>query len=116
MKKVKIICGGGFNMIHRGHEFFLREAKKLGDELVVMISHDDLNKRKIGKKAVSALQRKKAVEKLGIANKVIIGDPKDRMKIVRKERPDVIALGYDQKMPELDSVKGINIVRLGKMP
>lgn len=116
MKKVKIICGGGFNRLHIGHEFFLKGARKLGDELVVMISHDNLNKKKLGKEAILASQRKKAVENLGIADKVLIGDPKDRMKIVREEKPDVIALGYDQKMPELENVKGIKIVRIGKMP
>lgn len=113
-KGKKVICGGAFNIIHDGHKFFLQEAKKLGDELIVMISHDRLNKKKIGKIAVLATERKKNVEALGIADRVIIGDSKDRMKIVRKEKPDIIAVGYDQAMPELLTIKGIKIVRIKK--
>ena len=113
-KKIKVICGVGFNRIHEGHKFFLREAKKLGDELIVMISHDNLNRRKNGKKAVPALRRKKVVEALGIADKVFVGDSKDRVKIIRKEMPDIIALGYDQSMPELKDMERIKITIIGK--
>ena len=106
--------GGAFNIIHEGHKFFLQEAKKLGEELIVMISHDSLNRKKIRGRAVPATERKKNVEALGIVNKVIIGDPKDRMKIVREEKPDIIVVGYDQAMPELLTIKGIKIVRIKK--
>jgi len=111
MEKI-VICGGAFNKLHKGHEFFLKEAKRLG-KLIVMISHDSINEKKPGERIVAS-ERKKAVENLGIADKVLIGDPKDRMKIVREEKAEIIVLGYDQKMPELENVRGIKIVRIGK--
>jgi len=49
---------------------------------------------------LDAKTRKKNIEKLGIADKVVIGDERDFIKVVRREKPNVIALGYDQKISE----------------
>ena len=119
---MKVICGGCFNKLHEGHKYFLKEAKKLG-YLIVMIASDEMNKRKHGNKAIKIDARKRGVEELKIADKILTGK-KDRMEIVLKEKPDIIALGYDQEMPELskESLKAIEekinkkikIVRIGK--
>ena len=107
MKKIKVMCGGCFNRIHKGHVYFLKKAKSLGDELIISLAHDNINKRKYGKAALSGRIRKRNLEKLKIADKILLGDPKDRMKVVLKERPDIIALGHDQKMPELRNLRNI---------
>ncbi len=108
----KVLAGGVFNTIHPGHVRFLKKAKSLGDFLVVVVAND---KTVLKKKPLLKPQeeRKRALERLGIADKVIIGDEKDFLRVVKKEKPDVIALGYDQ---EFDKEKlkslGCRMVRI----
>lgn len=97
--KVTVLAGGCFNTIHKGHIYFLNTAKSLGDELVVVITHDINNKKPY---AISAQERKSAVVALNIADKVIIGDPYNKEEIVLRLSPDIIALGYDQAKPKIE--------------
>jgi len=114
----KVLAGGCFNKIHKGHIFFLKNSKKLAGKngyLVVVLSNDKLNRKKYGKKAVKAVTRKRNIQKIKIANKVIIGHRTNFIAVVKKERPNIIALGYDQKLPVKKSlVKGIEIKRIKK--
>jgi len=108
----KVLVGGVFNTVHPGHEYFLKKAKELGDFLVVVVAND---KTVLKKKSLLKPQeeRKKALEKLGIADRVVIGDERDFLKIVKMEKPDIIALGYDQNFDEgkLKSL-GCRLVRI----
>ena len=36
----KVMATGTFDLLHMGHIFYLREAKKLGDELVCVVARD----------------------------------------------------------------------------
>jgi cytidyltransferase-like protein len=96
----KVLVGGVFNIIHDGHVFFLKKAKALGGYLIVVVAHDRTAHKTKRYKVLDQKTRKQNIEKLGIANKVVIGDAKDFMKVVRREKPDIIVLGYDQKMGE----------------
>jgi FAD synthetase len=111
----KVLCGGCFNQIHPGHIQFLKRARALGDFLIVVLAHDANNKKQNPK---PARERKAAMEKLGIADRVIVGDKNDFLKVVRMHRPDIVALGYDQELsPEmLNQIRamGIRIVRMDK--
>ena len=108
---IKVLAGGRFNRIHPGHEYFLEKAKGFGDYLVVVIAHDAHNAH--GKTLMQ--QRKENVENLGIADKVIIGHPDSFAEVISEEKPDVIALGYDQKLPEnVAAIDRIKLVRIGK--
>ena len=91
----KVLAGGCFNKIHPGHLYFLNKAKSFGDYLVVVLAHDKNNKKSC---AIPAVKRKKNLEKLKIADKIITGHPTDFLKTVKKLKPDIIALGYDQKL------------------
>ncbi len=91
-----ILTGGKFNHMHPGHAWLLRKAKKLG-KLIVVIAHDRHNKRLY---AVPAKIRKKNIGKLGVADKIVVGSPTGFVGVVKKYRPDVIVLGYDQKIPD----------------
>ncbi|MCD4694128.1 adenylyltransferase/cytidyltransferase family protein, partial [bacterium] len=43
---IKVMCFGTFDNLHLGHLFYLKEAKKFGDYLVVVIARDN-NVKKI---------------------------------------------------------------------
>jgi len=115
MSKKIILTGGKFNKIHPGHIWLLKKAKKLG-YLIVVLAHDSHNRRSY---AMPASKRKKVVDALGIADKVVIGDKKRFVKVVQKFRPDVIVLGHDQKMPDKETEeyvkeKKIKVVKFRK--
>lgn len=94
------MVGGVFNIVHAGHLFFLQEAKKFGDYLIVVVASDVTAVRSKMYPVFSADKRKEMLEKIKIIDKVIIGDNIDFLNVVRKEKPDVIVLGHDQKMSE----------------
>ena len=105
---IKVLCGGRFNFPHKGHEYFLREAKKHGDYLIVVIAHDVHNIKK--SEIVDMEKRKQNLEKLKIADEVVIGDSQDFFKVVEKYQPQIIALGWDQKLPFPESkLEGFDI-------
>lgn len=88
---------GTFDHFHAGHESYLRQAKSFGDELVVVIARDDtVEKIKSRKADHDAKARKKAVMESGLADIVAIGNKDDKYAVIKKYKPDVIALGYDQ--------------------
>lgn len=88
---------GTFDHFHAGHEFYLTEAKALGDFLIVVIARDETVRRIKGNLPdQSERLRMKTVKQSGIADRVILGELGDKYKVIRKWKPQVIALGYDQ--------------------
>lgn len=97
----KVIVFGTFDLIHPGHAYFLKQAKEYGDYLVVVIARDNTVCAVKGKAPqFDENERKDNINKLNIADKVVLGclDPNDRYKVIVDEKPDIIALGYDQKV------------------
>lgn len=96
----KVICFGTFDILHLGHVNFFKQAKSLGDELVVVIARDVNVKSKL---VHNETERKGLVESIKFVNKSILGDKKDVLKPIIKEKPTIICLGYDQpiKIKEL---------------
>jgi len=94
----KVLCFGTFDIVHPGHVYFLKEAKKHGDFLVVAIARD-VTVEKLRKRPArnNEMSRVEEVKKLGIADEVVLGDKKDHYKILDKMKPDIICLGYDQR-------------------
>jgi len=92
----KVLAGGVFNMIHPGHRHFLGEARKLGDELIVVVASDRTARRR-GKMLLGERERAGLVASVSGVDRVVIGDPEDMSRVVIAERPAVIALGYDQE-------------------
>jgi FAD synthetase len=106
-----VLTGGKFNKLHPGHIWLLKRAKEIGDRVVVVLANDKNNDRPY---ALPAAERKIQMEKLDLADEVAIGDEKNFMKVVEKFHPDIILLGYDQKLPKgLESkLKGVKIIQL----
>lgn len=89
---------GAFDLLHPGHKYFLRQAKKQGDYLIVVIARDLTVKRLKGKlPSHNEKQRLKAILGLNLANRAVLGDKEaDKHGVIKKYRPDVICAGYDQ--------------------
>ena len=92
-----VITFGTFDRFHAGHESYLKQARALGDKLVVVIARDATVQSIKGRLPDNEeRERRKAVEASGLATKVVLGEKGDKYKILLRYKPDVIALGYDQ--------------------
>ena len=98
----KVICAGTFDHLHPGHVDFFKQAKSMGDELVVIVARDETVKRIKGFLPThSEALRKENVEKTGVPDTVVMGNlDTDIFQILDELKPDVIALGYDQRVSE----------------
>jgi len=97
----KVMCMGTFDLLHQGHISYFEQAKQHGDELVVVVARDSSVIADRGKNPMySEEERRQAVAKVPIVNRAILGNEGDKLRIVIQEKPDVICLGYDQKVDE----------------
>jgi FAD synthetase len=92
----KVMAGGTFSIIHPGHVLFLEKARSLGDFLVVVVASDSTVLRNKGSLLATAEDRKRMLEGVRFVDRAVIGEEDDFFRVVEKERPDTIALGYDQ--------------------
>lgn len=101
MKKTqdkKVLVFGTFDGIHGGHIYFLKEAKKLGKLFISVASDESIIKRKQHIPERKESYRMKDVRELKIAENVSIGDRMlGKWSEIKKIKPDIIVLGYDQK-------------------
>jgi FAD synthetase len=121
----KIATFGVFDIIHVGHIRFLEECKKISrdSKLIVVIARDSSVIKDKGKPPIiNENDRKCIVASLKSVDNAILGNEgSDKLKIVEKIKPDIIVLGYDQKLDkrqlEQEFLKRglkINVVRLKK--
>ena len=93
---VKVMATGTFDLLHMGHIYFLKEAKKQGDTLCVIIATDS-TVRKLKHEPVNPEQiRLDLISELTVVDEAYLGYENDMYAIVEEVRPDIIALGYDQ--------------------
>ena len=91
---------GVFDLLHPGHLQMLEEAKKLGDELVVVIARDQSATKEKHHPITPEEHRRRMVEALKPVDRAVLGHLGDYYKIVEELKPDIIALGYDQHYDE----------------
>jgi len=103
MAKAKVVLAtGAFDLLHYGHYRFLEEAKKSGgsnSKLIVIIARDKTIKKRKGKRPILPEdQRRALVEALKPVDQAILGYERMNVEaVVRKIKPDIIAVGYDQR-------------------
>ena len=101
MKK-RVVCAGTFDHLHKGHLDYLKQARALGEELIVIVARDETVKKIKGFIPTdNETVRRLNVEKTCIPEQVVLGNlESDLFRIVEELKPDIIALGYDQRVPE----------------
>jgi FAD synthetase len=97
--KRTVLVFGTFDLLHRGHRSFLRQAKKLGTTLIVAVSRDrNVRKLKGRRTANNERKRRDAVAELPYVERAVLApaDPSRRFEFIKRIGPEIIALGYDQ--------------------
>ena len=95
----RVMAVGIFDLLHAGHLHYVEQAKSLGEELIVVIAHDETVRKQKHEPVTGQDLRRRMVEGLKPVDQAIIGNPPGVpiFEILGKIKPDLIALGYDQK-------------------
>lgn len=98
--KTKIMVFGTFDGVHKGHIDFLKQAKKLAKNpfLVVSVARDkNVFKIKGKKPDFNEKKRFNLIKNTHLPHKTVLSGINNYLPHILKEKPDIIALGYDQK-------------------
>jgi len=97
-RRIRVLAGGVFDILHVGHIHFLKQAKELGDELVVIVAHDETVRRNKRRNPINpAEDRAELLKAIKYVDEVYIGSPGGiDFELVKRINPDVIAIGPDQ--------------------
>lgn len=115
--KIVVAVSGGFDPLHIGHIRLFKEAKKLGDELVVILNNDNWLRQKKGYVFMKEQERKELIEALSVVDRVIITRHPENSKDMsvcadlKRLRPHIFANGGDRQehnIPEVTTCKEIN--------
>ncbi|MCR4325454.1 MAG: adenylyltransferase/cytidyltransferase family protein [Patescibacteria group bacterium] len=96
----RIMVFGTFDMIHEGHEDFFRQARALAREphLIVSVARDKNVERIKGvKPRLYEEERLAAVAAHPSVDEAVLGDEEGYLPHIIAARPDIVALGYDQR-------------------
>jgi cytidyltransferase-like protein len=99
-RRTRIMVFGTFDGLHEGHINFFKQAKNLmkSSFLIVSIARDkNVIKIKKKKPILSENERFALVKKSKFVDKVVLAGKVKYLPHILKEKPDIIALGYDQK-------------------
>jgi FAD synthetase len=118
---VKVMATGTFDLLHMGHIYYLKEAKKLGDILAVVVA-TDATVRKLKHDPITPQEiRVNLIKELKMVDEAYLGHEKDMYRIVQEIKPDIIALGFDQIHDDITIINelkkrklNVKVVRLPK--
>ena len=114
----KILTYGTFDLLHLGHIRLLREAKKLGDYLIVGLSTDDFALFKGKHTFYNYEQRKTILEAIKYVDEIVqIHSFEEEKEFAINLKPDVFIIGNDYK-GKFDYLKDYNteVVYIERMP
>jgi len=100
-KKV-VFTNGCFDILHVGHVRYLREARGLGDLLVVAINTDrSVSKIKKGRPIIPEAERAEVIASLEMVDLVTLFDEDTPYELISFLRPDVLVKGGDWGVEEI---------------
>lgn len=108
--KTRVVAFGTFDLLHPGHIAFLTAARKLGDELVVVVTRDDRVFEEKGMRPLfSEKERLQIITALAVVSQATLGDPVGSWGILKRLKPQVVALGHDQK-PGPQAIRALKLL------
>jgi FAD synthetase len=105
MKTVMVF--GTYDFFHKGHADFFNQARKHGNFLIAVVAKDK-NVKNIKGKLPKNKEKIRLSEVKKHSDKAVLGSLTDRYKVIKKLKPDIICLGYDQEA-DLKKLKEFNI-------
>jgi len=96
---ILVATSGGFDPLHLGHIKLFREAKKLGDKLVVIVNAENWLIRKKGKAFMPLEDRVELIRGLRFVDMVVVWDDETQSVsgAIELLRPQIFANGGDRR-------------------
>jgi FAD synthetase len=103
-KRKRVVIFGIFDGVHAGHRSLFRQARKYGDDLIVIVGRDSASLRWKGKNPMYSQEtRLSLVVKEKWVDQAVLGDEEQSIyRVLEELQPDVICLGYDQEALAVD--------------
>lgn len=94
---MRIITFGSFDILHYGHIRLLRRAREMGDELIVGVSSDELNRSKKGRTPVySEFERMEILRSLRFVDDVFLEESLEKKReYLLEHKADMLVMGND---------------------
>jgi D-beta-D-heptose 7-phosphate kinase/D-beta-D-heptose 1-phosphate adenosyltransferase len=100
-KKI-VFTNGCFDLIHIGHIKYLREAKKLGDILIIGLNSDSSVSRIKPERPVNPQEhRAEVLSSLEMVNYVSLFDEDTPYELIKVLKPDILVKGGDWKKEDI---------------
>ncbi|MCF7918113.1 adenylyltransferase/cytidyltransferase family protein [Candidatus Gracilibacteria bacterium] len=98
----KVFVAGTFDKFHAGHQFFLKQASDLGEEITIIIARDATVERIKGRRPIHTQEERlfKLTQEYPQAHVRLGREDGNFIETVKEESPDVLFLGYDQHIDE----------------
>ena len=103
LQKRVIFTNGCFDILHKGHLTLLKEARSLGDKLIVGLNSDISVKRLKGNDRPfnNMTTRKEQLELIPYVDEVVIFDEDTPYNLIKNIKPDLIVKGGDYTVEEI---------------
>jgi len=120
-----VFTNGCFDILHAGHVRYLREARRLGDVLIVGLNSDrSVSAIKPGRPINSEKNRAEVLAALASVDYVVVFSEKTPYNLIKALKPDILVKGGDWKKEDiigsdiaketysLPFIKGISTTRI----
>lgn len=104
-----ILCHGVYDLVHYGHIAHLKEAKSLGDILVVSITAAKYVNKGPGRPYFTDEQRMNFIASLEMVDYVILSESVTANKIIKIVQPDLYVKGKEYSLSENDITANIDL-------
>lgn len=103
LKKKVVFTNGCFDVLHKGHLTLLKEARNLGDKLVVGLNSDSSVKQLKGSTRPfnDVNTRREQLELIPYVDEVIVFDEDTPYELIKEIKPDLIVKGGDYTVEEI---------------
>lgn len=92
-----VFTNGCFDLLHPGHVRYLKEARSLGDALVVALNSDRSVRvlKGEGRPILNEAERAEVISALGAVDYVVVFDEETPRELIKELLPDVLVKGGD---------------------
>lgn len=103
----RVLIAGTFNTLHLGNLWLLAKAREMSKCLMLILTNDGNNKKWYAR---PFRERAADIEVTGLVDIIVEGKKKDKDYWVRQFKPNLIVLGYNQKLPQ--NIPNCKVIRM----